>query len=176
MQNRDVLDLFDYLYWMRDQVLAAAANLSPDAFTKETRVTTRDLRGTLVHELDVEWSWRVRLRGAPAADWGPDVELKPADHPTAVAIADHWRRDEMEMREWLADLSDADLAAPATGTTDGYPLWYFLMHIVSHGLQQLSDAATLLSLAGQSPGNLEFLDYADTRPDSPRRSRGSKPS
>ncbi len=35
------------------------------------------------------------------------------------------------------------------------------MHIYSHGLLQLADAATLLTLAGQSPGELDFLDFVD---------------
>jgi hypothetical protein len=32
-----------------------------------------------------------------------------------------------------------------------------------HAIQQFSDAATLLTKAGHSPGELEFLEFADPR-------------
>ena len=35
----------------------------------------------------------------------------------------------------------------------------FVQHLVSHGAQQAADAATLLSAAGSSPGDLGFLEY-----------------
>ncbi len=40
--------------------------------------------------------------------------------------------------------------------------WQFLTHIVMHAAQQQADAATLLSLAGQSPGDFGFGEYLDT--------------
>lgn len=48
-------------------------------------------------------------------------------------------------------------------TGDRGPRWRFLLHIVFHATQQQADAATLLSLAGSSPGELEFLDHVDER-------------
>ena len=33
------------------------------------------------------------------------------------------------------------------------------MHIVSHAAQQQADAATLLTLAGRSPGEIGYLEY-----------------
>ena len=61
MQPSEVQLLFDYLYWMRDQILGAASEATK-TFVDEEPVTIRDLRTTLVHELDVEWSWRLRLQ------------------------------------------------------------------------------------------------------------------
>jgi hypothetical protein len=34
--------------------------------------------------------------------------------------------------------------------------------VVSHGIQELEDAAVLLGPSGGSPQNVGFLDYADT--------------
>lgn len=67
----------------------------------------------------------------------------------------------MEMAEWLGSLTDEDLAAIVTATLTGQsrPLWQFLMHIVTHASQQQADAATLLTLAGRSPGDLSFTEY-----------------
>jgi len=159
MRVSDATTLFDYLYWMRDRVLDAAAGLDTEAFTAVATVTSRDLRATLVHELDVQWSWRERLKGADWDDWGPDAELRGPDYPDVASVAEHWKRDEAEMRAWLAGLSDADLDAPPVRGEDRQPLWQYTLHLVSHGIQQFSEAAVLLTRAGRSPGEIGFLEF-----------------
>ena len=162
MRGPDIDLLFRYLYWMRDRVLDAAAAGGPEAFAATAKVNGRDLRHALVHELDVEWSWRQRLHDAPPEAWGPDAELRVDDYPTVDALAAHWQSDETEMRAWIASLSDEDLEAPWTaGRLEGFPLWYYLVHIVGHGIQQLTGAAANLSDAGHSPGDLDFLNAID---------------
>jgi uncharacterized damage-inducible protein DinB len=160
MDHGTVLTLFDYMYWVNRRLLNAADGLDPDVLAVPTP-TTRDLRGTLVHELDVEWSWRLALQGRPIEELGPDVELRPEDYPDLSSIREHWAQDEAEMRSWLGSLSDADLARPTLPalSDQNRPLWQYLLHIVVHATQQQADAATLLTSAGQSPGELGFLEY-----------------
>jgi uncharacterized damage-inducible protein DinB len=163
VRRSDILALFAFNYWANRHLLDVASKLAPSEWTAPSDITTRDLRATLVHTLDVEWSWRLRLQKRPKEEWGPDIELKPADYPDVASLAAHWARDEREMLEWIGSLSDADFAAVwSDGGKDNFPLWYFLVHIITHSQQQRSDAAILLTRAGQSPGNIEFLDYADT--------------
>jgi uncharacterized damage-inducible protein DinB len=66
------------------------------------------------------------------------------------------------MRAWLGSLTDEDLAAPVTSslTGDERPLWHYLLHVVFHAAQQQADAATLLTLAGHSPGDIGYLEMA----------------
>lgn len=167
MDSVSVLALFDHLYWVNRRLLDAATRLTAEEFTSPTtpetpiEITTRDLRATLVHELDVEWSWRLNLQGKPIEEWGPGEELKPEDYPDVRTLREHWARDEAEMRAWLDGLSDEDLARPTSSafTNDRRPLWHYLLHIVTHAAQQQADAATLLTLKGSSPGDLDFLAY-----------------
>jgi len=162
MNQTDIAPQIDYLYWLRDRILAQAARLEREAWTATDAVTSRDLRSTLVHELDVELSWRERLRGGLPEDWR-DVELAPGDYPTLETLADRWRADEIEMRAWLAALGEDDLAAPVTvNGMWGFPIWVHLLHVLDHGIQSFSEAAVLLSAAGHSPGDLDFLDFYDT--------------
>ena len=157
MRSAEVRELFGYLYWIRDRVLTAAEEAGPDALLATRRGASRDLRATLVHELDVESGWRARLSG------NEEIDLDPADFPTTDSIAERWRRDEAEMKRWLASLTDEALAAPPPRETDqSFPLWYYLVHVVSHGIQELEEAVVLLGASGRSPQNLGFLDYADT--------------
>lgn len=163
MRNADLVKLFDHSYWANHQVLQAASGLTEAEFAAPSDCTTRGLRATLVHSLDVEWSWRLRLLGEPPDAWGPEVELRPEDYPTADAVAEHWRRDEAEMRVWLGTLGDEELARPIDlSKSNRFPLWYYVVHILTHSAQQRADAATLLTRMGHSPGDLDFLDFADT--------------
>jgi uncharacterized damage-inducible protein DinB len=158
MDVDDLVVLFDYMYWVNRRLLERAGQLSPEGFAAPTTVTTRGLRTTLVHELDVEWSWRLNLQGRVSDD---DAELEPDQFPDVSSLADRWRQDEAEMREWPSSLTSEQLAAdvPTTFTREVRPLWQFLLHMTTHAAQQQADAATLLSLAGQSPGELSFLEY-----------------
>jgi uncharacterized damage-inducible protein DinB len=166
MQQTDITLLFDHLYWVRDKVLDAADDPSLD-WPGEAPVGLRGLRATLVHELDVEWSWRRRLLADDRTDFpADDEELRPDDFEDVAAVRARWLEDEGEMRAWLERLADADLASPCgvERRGPGHPLWFHLMHVYSHGMQQLSDAAWLLSSQdGGSPGEIDFLEFVATR-------------
>ena len=59
-------------------------------------------------------------------------------YPTVEVLAEHWRRDEEEMRSWLGRLTDADLMTPwELESPGGRPLWQHLIHVYAHGIQQL---------------------------------------
>jgi uncharacterized damage-inducible protein DinB len=157
----DIEALFDFTYWANRQILQAAAGVPVEDFTRPVTITYRDLRGTLVHTLDVELSWRRRLRGEPKEIW--DTSLDVDDYPAVDALAEHWARDEAEMRAWLTTLTDDDLLAiQDLGNTDRFPLWYYLVQIVTHSEQQRRDAQLILRHLGQEPPDLEFLYYADS--------------
>ena len=158
MRKAEVVSLFDYMYWANHRVLDAADALPPGQFLAPTTVTTRDLRATLVHELDVEWSWRLNLQGRLADD---EAELLPEDFPHVAVLRERWRRDEAEMRTWLDTLTDEQLTSVvSTGPlANSLPLWQFLVHILMHAAQQQADAATLLTMAHHSPGELGYLEF-----------------
>ena len=160
MDQNDVSDRFGYLYWIRDRALTQAAELTTAAFVDTAPAAYRDLRTTLVHELDVERSWRLRLQGTPRDVW--DVTLQADDYPDLATLADHWQRDEADTLTWLSGLTDDDLAAPVTvNGLEGFSLATYLVHVVMHGIQSLSAAAILLHQREQSMGDVDYLDYVD---------------
>ena len=173
MQPSEIALIFDHLYWVRDRVLEAA---DPPGvrWPGEAPAGLRGLRATLVHELDVEWSWRQRLSSADPTTFPPeDAELVPEDFPSVASIRERWIGDELETRTWLAGMTAKSLDGPCGAEQSGsHPMWWHLQHIYVHGIQQLSDAARLLSADGHSPGELDFLDFIDARE---RGQRGDQP-
>jgi uncharacterized damage-inducible protein DinB len=160
MRSTDIASLFEYLYWLRDRGLEKTAELAAPEFLDPGTVAYRDLRSTLVHELDVERSWRLRLQGAPREGW--DIVLAAADYPDPAKIADQWQREETETLAWLSDLTDDDMAAPTTvNGLEGFSLSTYLVHVVMHGVESLSAAAILLHRAGHPMGDVGFLDFVD---------------
>src|SRR3954469_23167983 len=166
MQSHDLALLFDHLYWVRDKVLAAADDPAMD-WPGEAPVGLRGLRATLVHELDAEWWWGRGLQAADRRDCPADaVDLVPDDFDDVAAVRARWLEDEAEMRAWLGRLTDADLAGPCRVERrgPGHPLWFHLLHVYSHAMQQLSDAAWMLSSQDHgSPGEIDFLEFVEAR-------------
>jgi uncharacterized damage-inducible protein DinB len=161
MNADDVSLLFDHLYLARDRILAAAS-AAPAALHDPGHPTERGLHATLVHELDVEWSWRQLLTSPDPTAFDDSATLTTADLPDLDTLVGRWRVDEAQMRTWIHDLGDDGLAGPCRARDPiDHPMWFHLVHIYSHGINQLSDAAILLSMAGQSPGDLSFLDLVD---------------
>ena len=87
---------------MRDQILTASAALTESEFGSADTVTTRDLRATLVHQLENEWAWRIRLSEGAF----PVGDLLPTDYPNLDALVAHWRREERDLRERPQDVQE----------------------------------------------------------------------
>lgn len=162
MSDLRIYRLLDYLYWLRDRVAGAAAKLDGDQFVDTPSLRRRDLRATLAHELDVEHSWRPKLRGEPTDAWGPSAEIRASEFSTLDALMNRWRFDEAEMRDWISSLSTEDLAAPVwVNNLEGRPLETYLLHVVEHGVTELATAAAILGEMGHEVGELGLLAFLD---------------
>jgi len=151
--------LYDYNYWANAKILDAAGQVSDVQFIEETPDSHGSLRGTLVHTLSAEWLWRSRWQGT-----SPTTQLRGADLPTLEAIRARWHEEEQQMRALLAELQDEDVQRVVQYTnTEGKiyaaPLWQMMAHLVNHGTQHRSEAATTLSRLGHSPGEIDLLIF-----------------
>lgn len=161
--------LLDYLFWARDRVLATAAELPAAALRETPSLHGRGLRATLVHELDVEMGWRARLRGEQESAWGTEAEIKPDDFPTLGDLMARWRAEEAQTRAWIAGLSPSELEAPVTvNRLEGYPLAVYVLHLLAHGLMELSSASAILNELGRPVGDIGLLDALDDLAPLPR--------
>ena len=159
MKIDEVRTLFDYNYWANDRILSAAKKVSADQFTAPAAFPYGSLRGTLMHVLDAERTWRMRCQHI--ADI-PD--LVEADYPTLDALLQFWRKDEAAMHAYLGSLTANDLATSITysigeGKTRSRILWHAMVHVMNHGTQHRSEAAAILTSFDCSPGDIDFTVY-----------------
>lgn len=156
MNIQDIRLLYDYNYWARNRILTAAALVTPEQYAAPAKFPFGSLRGTLLHTLDAEISWRNRFEYERWTD-----DLLEADYPTLTMLQDAWLAEEAAMRAYLARLSDFDLQGIVaymadTGHERRRILWHCLLHLANHGTQHRAEAAAILSGYGASPGDLDF--------------------
>ncbi len=155
--------LIDYNYWANERILLAADRVSEAQFLAPARFSWGGLRGTLVHTLSAEWSWRLRWEGV-----SPTAPLDPADFSTVSAVRSRWRAEQAALREFAGKLTEPALAQTVkyrrmSGGASAEPLWQLMIHLVNHGTQHRAEAAALLTEYGHSPGDLDFVVFVRER-------------
>jgi uncharacterized damage-inducible protein DinB len=163
MKIADIQLVYDYNYWGRDRILAAAAQVTAEQYAASGAFPYGGLRGTLVHLLDAEKSWRHQFEYGEWID-----ELREADYPTLAQLQAAWHEEEAAMRAYLRRLTDDDLLGIVRYPTDSGAvrervLWHCLVHVANHGTQHRAEAAALLTAYGQSPGDLDMTLFLNER-------------
>ncbi|HZY44128.1 MAG TPA: DinB family protein [Anaerolineae bacterium] len=163
MKIGEIHTLFDYNYWANQRILTTCAKVTHDQYLASGTFPYISLRGTLIHILDAEQIWRVRCQQAAEAS-----EITELEFPTLSALVALWRKEESAMRTYLASLIDSDLATfvgykAGNGEPRSRVLWHILIHILIHGSQHRSEAAAILTSFKQSPGDIDFTMYLNTK-------------
>ena len=160
MRPDEVRMLYEYAWWARDRLLAAAEGMTDEEFGRQNGFTYGSLRGILVHAMDAEASWGSRFLGEEVAPPPSDGELSSVE-----ALRARWSAEESRLRRFLAAVTEASLREDfvlrrRNGEERRTPLWVVLTHVVNHGTQHRSEAAEALTMGGRSPGSLDFTTYA----------------
>lgn len=160
MRATDLQRLYDYHYWANHRLLGAVSQLTSEQFVQSVAGSYGSVRHTLVHILSAEWGWLDRCGGPKRGE-----RLKPEDYPTAASVAQTWSRVERHMRDFLAGLTDADLAREIEftlpgGPTQSIPLADLLQHAAIHAVHHRGQVSLLLRMLGRTPGNFDLLIYA----------------
>jgi uncharacterized damage-inducible protein DinB len=164
MNIADIRFLYEYNDWANHRILAAAAQVTPEQYAAPADFPYGGLRGTLLHILDAEQSWRHQL----AHGYWPE-DLLEADYPTLAALQEAWQREEEVRRTYLDGLKDDDLTRIVrypidSGVIRERLLWHCLLHLANHGTQHRAEAAAMLTTYGCSPGDVDMTLFLNERP------------
>jgi uncharacterized damage-inducible protein DinB len=146
--------LFAYDRWGTRRLLNAAQGLDETVWSRRNAVGERGLAGVLVHALGAHGRWRNGWQGRGDR---PRPELESLPNPQD--LRDRWEAEWAALDSFLDAVTDQRVDA----IWDGVPLWQTMVHVVNHGTQHRSEAAALLTDAGRSPGDLDFIDFVEER-------------
>ncbi len=164
MNIQDLRLLFEFNYWATRKILTSAVKIDLEQFTAAAPCNFGSLRGTLVHILGAEWLWRQRCQN----NTSPAALLSQEEFPSLESLRDRWNGEELSMVEYLNGLNDENLKSLVHyNRFGGEPrenvLWHLLIHVVNHGTEHRSEAGTLLTQYGASPGDIDFVYFLRSR-------------
>jgi uncharacterized damage-inducible protein DinB len=150
---------FDYLCDTTLRLLEFAAQLPSDAYLARDGYSQQSLHNTFVHLIGAGKFWRNIITEEPVVDLEPEQ----------VAGIDAVRALVSEERQawqsfWESHNDTALLASIERQTPWGvskFIVWKTLQHVILHGMQHLAEVCRLLTNAGQSPGDIDFLSYGE---------------
>ena len=159
MTPDEVRTLFDYNTWANHRSLDAAAQLSPEQFTKPLGSSFSSVRDTLVHICGAEWIWHERFEGRSPSSI-PDL----ASIQTVEALRTHWLPQEARLLAYVQKLAQADLNRVIEYKTLNFgmysnPLWQSMQHVVNHGTYHRGQITTMLRQLGAKPTLTDLMHF-----------------
>lgn len=152
MDPADVRYLFAYDRWATEKVLAQLDEIDEEVWGTEGVVGDRGLGSILVHMLGAHQRWRLAFEGSEES---PEPEQEPL--PSAGELVARWTAELDATDRFLDDVTSGFLAYVREGIT----VAVMLLHLANHGTQHRSEAATLLTRAGRSPGEIDLIFFAE---------------
>jgi uncharacterized damage-inducible protein DinB len=148
----DLSTLLDYHYWARDRVLDAAAQLTPEQFTRDLGSSFKSVRDTLAHTYSAEWAWYSRWQGT-----SPTALLPFDQFPDVATLRQAWTEHETRVRAFVAGLGEAGVGKVfefrmLSGQLASSPFWQMLQHVVNHASYHRGQVTTMLRQLGAQPG------------------------
>jgi uncharacterized damage-inducible protein DinB len=143
MKKDDILTLYQYNSWANARILNAAAKVTTEQFLVHEDFSHGSLCDTLVHILFAEW-------------------LLPEDFPTFESLQKRWNLEENNLMTFVESVNDERLGSTihyrtTSGKQHQNTLWHLMVHLVNHGTQHRSEAATMLTKFGHSPGDIDLI-------------------
>lgn len=145
-----------YNRWANEKISAASRELSDADLRREnTGVSFSSIFETLDHILAAQHIWLGRWKGTPRTR----VVSNDLNDLAARLNESH-----SELEEFVGTLSDEDWVkvidyVDSEATPHRRRLGDLITHLVNHGTHHRSEAAALLTAAGHSPGDLDYLYF-----------------
>ena len=152
--------LFAWHFHTRELLVERATRLPEVDYFENPGYGHGSIHALLFHLMRADRAWRIALETGVQPP--PEkIESYPDFPALQAAFA-------VEQSSWLAfldrltdEMIEADLELTTwRGGRFNIPCWRVLQHLILHGMQHHTEIAYLLTLKGQSPGDIDFIFYA----------------
>lgn len=152
--------LFDYNRHVNSILLDQSENLTEGQLNATVKNLNRSMFELLFHMMRAEWLWRVMTQ----TERPPEQPLVIENFTKLSTIRSFWEEEEKIMQDYLLGITDEELMEEVnllrpSGAQNRFPRWGMLMHLLMHSMQHRSEAASILTGYGFSPGDLDFIFY-----------------
>jgi uncharacterized damage-inducible protein DinB len=159
MNVPDFRRLFEYDAWANGLLLNAAEALGEEAWTLAISSSFSSLRATFAHLAGAELVWLQRWMGeknAAVPTW--------YDTPSASVLRDVFHAVDLQRRDFLGNLTDADLDRMLDynnikGEACRYSLHDALFQVVNHSTYHRGQAVTQLRQLGAVPPATDYIVF-----------------
>ncbi len=143
--------LVAYNRWANERILVAADGASDEEFARKGE-DGLSIEGALGHAARTQIWWLGNWTGAEVVDYE-----HTRDGLRRAYAGVHDRLD-----AFVASTDEASWERPVEfsfqpGTPLHLPMWQTVTQVMLHGIQHRAEAAVLLTRAGRSPGNLDYI-------------------
>lgn len=150
-------DLYDYNQYANERLIEVASHADESQLAEPI--------ATLAHVAAAQINWLERWQGG--VNRQSTVELQESIR-TLDALRELFDRSHPELRQYIANLTDADLDGSlhykdSSGNAYERPLWQLILHVANHGTYHRGEVAAALTALGHSPGDLDFIYWALVR-------------
>lgn len=150
-------DFYDYNQYANERLLEVMAGVSEEDLAEVVE--------TLSHVAAAQINWLERWQ--TGVNRQSTVELQEAMR-TLSQLRGSFEQSHAGLRQYVAGLTDADLERAlayrdSAGNACERVLWQLMTHVANHGTYHRGEAAAALTALGHSPGDLDFVFWAQAR-------------
>lgn len=148
---------FSFHFDETQRLLALARALPEDVYRAQITYSHASMHNTFAHLLSADQLWRNVITGTPPSF------LQAEDIAGIDALVALFEIERQGWRELIATLDQATLLSSIERQspfgTVVLPIWQTLQHVILHGMAHHTELARMLSEAGHSPDDIDFLFY-----------------
>ena len=151
--------MYAYHWHTTRRLIDCAAKLSEADYREVPEHGRGSIHDLLIHILRADNGWRLGLETGKQ-----QFPVSDDNFPDLESLQTAFEAEDKAWQSLLDGLSDQQIVGnitltPMRGDDRTFSYWRILQHVVLHGMQHHSEIAYILTVKGQSPGDIDFIFY-----------------